>query len=106
MNAGPLEQLVEDYDILINNDPDTPTRPKTSPGLSIIDLALTTPELGPLEAWETYPERPTGSDNEAIGMQCPLPKQPSQGGPRETLQDGGSRSFRGIVTEHGRSLAV
>ncbi|ODM24151.1 hypothetical protein SI65_01741 [Aspergillus cristatus] len=79
----PLEQLIEDHDLLVNNDPDIPTRPKTSPGLSIIDLSLTTLELGPLEAWETYPGRPTGSDHEVIGMRwAPLAPKPPRT-PRE-----------------------
>ncbi|ODM14906.1 hypothetical protein SI65_09658 [Aspergillus cristatus] len=83
LNAGPLEQLIEDHDLLVNNDPDIPTRPKTSPGLSIIDLSLTTLELGPLEAWETYPGRPTGSDHEVIGMRwAPLAPKPPRT-PRE-----------------------
>ena len=45
INAGPLELLIERYELIVNNDTNFPTRP-SSPGISIIDLALTSPELG------------------------------------------------------------
>ena len=44
-NAGPLEELIETYELLVNNNTDFPTRPG-SRGISIIDLALTNPDLG------------------------------------------------------------
>ena len=44
-NAGPLEELIEKYKLLVNNDTDFPTRPG-SRGISILDLALTSPGLG------------------------------------------------------------
>lgn len=44
-NAGPLEELIETYKHLVNNDTDFPTR-LASRGVSIIDLALITPDLG------------------------------------------------------------
>jgi hypothetical protein len=50
-NAAPLEALIEEFDLYINNDSDTPTRPKSTLGISIIDLALTTQGLGPLSTW-------------------------------------------------------
>ena len=65
-NAAPLEALLEEFDLYINNDPDTPTRPKSTPGISIIDLALTTQGLGPLTTWATDQDHPTGSDHEVI----------------------------------------
>jgi Endonuclease-reverse transcriptase len=66
VNAGPLEALIEDYDLYINNDPDTPTRPKSTPGILIIDLAFTNQALGPLSVWALEQDHPTGSDHEAI----------------------------------------
>ncbi len=44
-NAGPLEELIESCKLMVNNDTGFPTHP-SSPGISIIDLALTSPELG------------------------------------------------------------
>ena len=44
-NTGPLEDLIERYDLMVNNNTDYPTRP-SSRGFSIIDLALTNSELG------------------------------------------------------------
>lgn len=51
-NAGPLEQLIDSYELIVNNDPDYATRPSSQGSLSIIDLALISPELGPLRLWE------------------------------------------------------
>ena len=64
-NAGPLEELIERYELMVNNDTDFPTRP-ASRGISIIDLALTSPALGPLRAWEIPEEYPSFSDHELI----------------------------------------
>ena len=64
-NAGPLEELIETYELLINNDTDFPTRPG-SRGISIIDLALTSPDLGLLRGWEIPEEYPSLSDHELI----------------------------------------
>lgn len=47
-NAGPLEELIENYELIVNHDPDYATRPAIQGGVSIIDLALSSPELGPL----------------------------------------------------------
>ena len=44
-NAGPLEELIERYELLVNNDTDVPIQ-LASRGVSIIDLALTSPDLG------------------------------------------------------------
>jgi len=68
-NAAPLEALIERFELLVENDPDVPTRPKTTPGISIIDLALTTRELGPLECWTVDTEHQTGSDHELIVLE-------------------------------------
>ena len=65
VNAGPLEELIESYELIVNNNTDFPTRP-SSPGISIIDLALTSPDLGPLRVWEIPEEYPSLSDHELI----------------------------------------
>ncbi len=65
VNAGPLEALIESYELILNNDTDFPTCP-SSPGISTIDLALTSPELGLLRVWEIPEEYPSLSDHELI----------------------------------------
>ena len=40
INPGPLEELIESYELIVNNDTKFPTHP-SSLGISIIDLALT-----------------------------------------------------------------
>ena len=65
-NAAPLEALIERHDLYINNDLGTATRPKSTPGISIIDLALSNQGLGPLIMWAIDQDHPTGSDHEAI----------------------------------------
>ena len=64
-NAGPLEELIETYELLVNNNTDFPTRPG-SRGMSIIDLALTSPGLGLLRVGEIPEEYPSLSDHELI----------------------------------------
>lgn len=44
----------------------TPTRPKQTSGCSIIDLTMSTPDLGYLPAWTIDPEYATPSDHELI----------------------------------------
>lgn len=85
-NAGPLEELIETYELLVNNDTDLPTRP-ASRGVSIIDLALTTPDLGLLRVWEIPEEYPSLSDHELIllewediGLECQESQQPAMSG--------------------------
>ncbi len=65
INAGPLEELIESYELIVNNDTDFPTCP-SSPGISIIDLAITSSDLGPLRVWEIPEEYPSLSDHELI----------------------------------------
>ena len=65
LNAERLEKLIETYELLINNDPNFATC-LSSPGMSIIYLALTSPELGPLRVWEIPEEYPSLSDHELI----------------------------------------
>ena len=50
-NASVLEELIDHFGLLINNEPGRSTRP-ISQGISVIDLALSTAELGPLTLWE------------------------------------------------------
>ena len=68
VNARPLEELIDNYELIVNNNTDFLTRP-LSPGISIIDLALTSPELGPLRVWEFPEEYPSLSDHELIMME-------------------------------------
>ena len=69
VNAGPLENLIDEAGLYINNELGIPTQPKSTPGISIIDLALTTVSMGPLEMWTVDQECPTGSDHELIVME-------------------------------------
>lgn len=64
-NAGPLETLIETYELFVNNDLDYATRP-SSGGISIVDLALTSPQLGPLRVWEIPEEYLSLFDHELI----------------------------------------
>jgi ribonuclease HI len=68
-NAGPLEDLIEGENLFINNEPGIPTRPKVTPGISIIDLTFTTVSMGPLRAWAVDEDHQTGSDHEMIVME-------------------------------------
>ena len=55
-----------------------PTRPKGTPGISIIDLALATISMGPLEMCTIDQDHPTGSDHELIVMEwTPLEQEVS-----------------------------
>ena len=64
-NAKPLEDLIEKFDLLINNEPGQTTRP-ASKEISIIDLALSTTELGFLTLWEIPKVYTSLSDHELI----------------------------------------
>lgn len=69
VNTGSLKELIESYELIVNKDTDFFTRP-SSPGISIIDLALTSPELGLLRVWEIPEEYPALlSDHELILME-------------------------------------
>jgi hypothetical protein len=67
-----LEALIETFTLHINNDMDEATRPKKSPGASIIDLTLTTVDIGALPTWGIERDMATGSDHELIvwGWEC------------------------------------
>lgn len=47
-NAGPLEELIESYELIVNNDLDYATRPANQGPISIIDFALSSSQLGSL----------------------------------------------------------
>ena len=47
-NARPLKELIDNYELIVNNDPDYATCPSSQGTVSIIDLALSSPKLGPL----------------------------------------------------------
>lgn len=65
-NAEPLEQLIDTYELIVNNDPDYATRSSSQGSTSIIDLALTSPSLSPLCVWKIPEEYPSLSDHELI----------------------------------------
>ncbi len=64
-NSGPLEDLIDKYELIVNNNTDYPTRPR-SQRVSIIDLALSTASLGPLTLWEIPEKYLSMSDHELI----------------------------------------
>jgi hypothetical protein len=63
-DAGPLERLIDDHDLIVNNDPDEPIRPykpramgdQGVPKILIIDLIISNQALGPLMACEIETE--------------------------------------------------
>ncbi|KAL2011871.1 hypothetical protein VTN00DRAFT_4589 [Thermoascus crustaceus] len=81
INTGPLEALIEQFDLYINNEPEVATRPKSTPGISIIDLSLTTQDLGPLPCWLVEQDCLTGSDHELILMEWEDLEKASPGQP-------------------------
>jgi hypothetical protein len=46
VNAGLLEELIKNYKFFINNNSEILTRSKLISGVSIIDLIITTTEMG------------------------------------------------------------
>jgi hypothetical protein len=64
--AGPLEKLIEDYMLILNNEPGAITRPGLVHAGSIIDLTFTTIEIGLLDTWAIEEDLPTPSDHELI----------------------------------------
>ena len=67
-NAGPLEEPIKTNDLFVNNNTDFPTRPG-SQEFSIIDLALTNPNLGILRVWEILVEYSSLSDHNLIFLE-------------------------------------
>ena len=80
VNAEFLEQLIDQHSLYINNTPGEATRYKQTPGVSIIDLALSSQALGPLETWEIDWDRPTTSDYELIILGWGTLEEPLPGG--------------------------
>ena len=60
-----MEDIIDHYGHLVNNEPGRSTRP-LSQGILVIDLALFTAALGPLTLWEIPEDYPTLSDHELI----------------------------------------
>lgn len=65
VNSGPLKGLIKSYELVVNNNTDFFTCP-SSPEISIIDLALISPELETLWIWEIPKEYPSLFDYELI----------------------------------------
>ncbi len=85
INAAPLEELVDRFELLINNTPGVATRPKPTGEISVIHLTLTSPDLGSLSAWLVDHEHATGRITAHRGR---------MGGP-------GSAIYRTDRTSHG-----
>ena len=64
-NASILEEMIDEYNLLVNNKPGRSTWP-ISQGTLVIDLALSTAELGPLTFWEILEEYLALSDHKLI----------------------------------------
>ena len=64
-NAGTTERLIERHDLIINNNDHRPTR-WGKDCKSIIDLTLSTRQVGALTAWDVDPDLATTSDHEVI----------------------------------------
>ena len=64
--AGPLETIIEDFDLILNNEQGAITRPGNKTKGSIIDLTFTTTELGLLDLWVIDEDDPTPSDHALI----------------------------------------
>lgn len=62
---GSLEDLIDRYELIVNNNTDYLTRLQSQKFL-IIDLALTTANFGPLKVWRIPEKSPSVSDHELI----------------------------------------
>lgn len=67
-NAGPLKEFIDKYKLILYNNTEFPTCPQ-SPGIFIIDLALTMVALRPLTLWEIPEKYSSVSDHELIILQ-------------------------------------
>ena len=65
-NSGPLEELIDCYKLIVNNNPDYITYLSSQSMVSIIDLAQSSLELGPLYIQEIPEEYPLLSDHGLI----------------------------------------
>ena len=66
IKAGLLEQIIENFDLILNNEPGVITRPNSRNNKSIIDLTFTTTAIGLLNSWLIEEEYSTPSDHELI----------------------------------------
>ena len=66
IEAGPLEQIIKDFDLILNNEPGAITRPNARNNKSIIDLIFTTIQIGLLDSWLIEEDLSTPSDHELI----------------------------------------
>jgi hypothetical protein len=64
-NAGTVERLIERHQLIVNNNDYQPTRWGKN-YKSIIDLTLSTRNVGELTSWGIDPDRATTSDHEVI----------------------------------------
>jgi hypothetical protein len=65
IEAGSLEQIIEDYNLILNNEPKAITKLGKIKS-SIINLTFTTLDIGPLKSWAVERDNPTPSDHEFI----------------------------------------
>lgn len=66
IEAGPLEHIIENFDLILNNEPGAITRPNSRNNNSIIDLTFTSTSMGLLNSWLIEEEYTTSSDHELI----------------------------------------
>jgi len=66
IEASPLEHIVENFNLILNNEPEAITRPNARNNKSIIDLTFTTTSMGLLNSWLIEEELSTPSDYELI----------------------------------------
>lgn len=66
IRADKLEKIIDQHKLPVDNDMTIPTRPKQTLGCFIIDITMTTPDIGYLPAWTIDPEYSTPPDNELI----------------------------------------
>ena len=64
-NVSVLEEMIDEYGLFVNNEPGCSTRP-INQGTSVIDLARSMAELGPLTLWEIPEEYLALSDYKLI----------------------------------------
>jgi Endonuclease-reverse transcriptase len=72
-NVGPLEDIIAEFGLILNNEPGVITRPAEAVNSCylgfIIDLTFTTPEIGSLESWAIEIDYLTSLDHELIVFQ-------------------------------------
>ena len=61
-----MENIIENYDLILNNEPGVLTRLNNGNNKSIIDLTFTTTEIGLLKSWSIDKENSTPSDHKLI----------------------------------------